>query len=120
MGDRACLLFFDDRVISPTVYLHWHGEDIPDWLQLLTTRMRGRSGDAFYATARFIGICHERIEGNLSLGVRSNSFTHADLQRPEILEAASPGDSGLVVVDTRDFSWRVYGGDLDTPLGSEP
>jgi hypothetical protein len=120
MGDRACLLFFDDQIISPTVYLHWHGQAVPDWLQLLATRMQGRSGDAFYAAARFIGICHERIVGNLSLRVQSNCFSHLDLQRVEVFEAASPGNSGFVVVDCRDFTWRAYGGYLATQTRSQP
>jgi hypothetical protein len=67
MGDRASIIFFDDRVISPTVYLHWHGPYIPEWLEILEIVMTDRTGDAMYAAARFVGICHERIEGNLSL-----------------------------------------------------
>jgi hypothetical protein len=120
MGDRASILFYDDRVISPTVYLHWHGQSVPDWLDLLKVRMTGRTGDASYATARFVGICHERIDGNLSLGIQSNVFTHVDLKHPPTMEAASPGNAGFVVVDTRDFTWRAYGGYLANPDRREP
>ena len=37
------------------------------WTQLKHL-MNGRFDDADYAAARFVGICHQQIEGNLSLG----------------------------------------------------
>lgn len=112
MGDRANILFFDSHVISPTVYLHWHGQSVPEWLQLLTVRMTGRFGDATYAAARFVGIAHEHISGGLSLGILSNGFHYSDLRNPARIEAASPGNAGFVVVNTQDFTWRAYGGYL--------
>jgi hypothetical protein len=120
MGDRASIIFTDDRMISPTVYLHWHGQAVSDWLDVLSIRMTGRPGDASYAAARFVGLCHERIDGNLGLGIQSNGFTHADLKNPSVLEAVSPGNAGVVVVDTRDFTWRAYGGYLATTDWREP
>jgi hypothetical protein len=120
MGDRASILFFDSQVISPTVYLHWHGSAVPDWLRILQTVMSNRTDDASYAAARFVGICHERINGNLSLGIQSNNFRHVDLNHPPTLEAASPGNAGFVVVDTRDFTWRAYGGYLASSDSQQP
>lgn len=120
MGNRAGIIFYDDRGVSPTVYLHWHGNDVPGWLQLLRLRMARRTGDAMYAAARFVGICHERIEGHLGLGIQSNAFSHADLQHPPTLVAASPGNAGFVVVDTHDFTWRAYGGYLATHERRQP
>ncbi len=29
MGNRACIVFFDRNRVSPTVYLHWHGDAVP-------------------------------------------------------------------------------------------
>jgi hypothetical protein len=112
MGDRACILFFDDTWVSPTVYLHWHGSAVPALLDRLAIRMRGRYGDAGYAAARFTGLCHERIDGNLSLGISSNTCQSDDVQSAALMTALSSGDAGMVVVDTRDFSWRAYGGYL--------
>jgi hypothetical protein len=112
MGNRATILFFDRNQVSPTVYLHWNGSDVPDWLDDLSRRMTGRTNDAAYAAARFVGICHERIPGNLSLGVASNSLTVWDLSDGELLAKLSPGNAGIVVVDTADFAWRAYGGYL--------
>ena len=32
MGNRACVVFFDRTCVSPTAYLHWHGNALPAWL----------------------------------------------------------------------------------------
>ena len=71
MGNRACIVFFDRNRVSPTVYLHWHGDAVPGWLGQLKELMSGRFCDASYAAARFVGICHANINGNLSLGLSS-------------------------------------------------
>ena len=117
MGNRACIVFFDHERVSPTVYLHWHGDYVPQWLAELKTLMSTRLLDAPYATARFVGICHSRIPGNLSLGIEANTFTLAHIQRPAFLEMASPGNAGMVVVDTRDFTWRAFRGYLANQNG---
>ena len=112
MGNRAAIVFFDRSRVSPTVYLHWHGNAVPGWLDQLSVLMRGRYDDATYAAARFVGICHANIEGNLSLGISSNDFSLSQVRSEACMEDASPGNAGLVVVDTSDFSWRAYGGYL--------
>jgi hypothetical protein len=112
MGDRALIIFHDKDTISPSVYLHWHGDAVPEVLRELAEYMQGRYGDAQYAAARFTGLCHRRIGGNLSLGIMSNQLRHADLGDEAALEAMSPGNAGVVVVDTGDFSWKAYGGYL--------
>ena len=112
MGNRACIVFFDRTRVSPTVYLHWHGDAVPEWLDQLKERMNERFSDASYAAARFVGICHANIDGNLSLGVSSNNFSQADVRNKDRMESESPGNAGMVVVDTSDFSWKAYGGYL--------
>jgi hypothetical protein len=112
MGDRACVVFFDRTGVSPTVYLHWHGGEVPTWLGQLKDRMNGRFSDAAYAAARFVGICHANIDGNLSLGISSNDLSLADVQSKDRMEEHSPGNAGIVAVDTSDFSWKAYGGYL--------
>jgi hypothetical protein len=112
MGNRACIVFFDRHRVSPTVYLHWHGDAVPEWLEQLKDVMTGRFNDASYAAARFVGICHANIPGNLSLGINANSLTVADVRDEELLEALSPGNAGMVVVDTSDFTWKAYDGYL--------
>jgi hypothetical protein len=112
MGNRALVIFYDRDRVSPSVYLHWCGGEVPNWLEELKRLMQGRYGDAEYAAARFIGICHAKIEGNLSLGVISNRLTLADMKRKAKLEDASHGDSGVVVVNTADFTWKAYAGYL--------
>lgn len=112
MGDRASVVFFDAYCVSPTIYLHWHGSVVPIWLDELKLRMEGRFSDASYAAARFVGICHQHIDGNLSLGIYSNAYRRCDLQDAHAMRMASPGNAGIVVVNTCDFSWRAYGGYL--------
>ena len=112
MGNRACVVFFDRTCVSPTVYLHWHGDAVPAWLDQLKDRMNGRFSDAAYAAARFVGICHTSIDGNLSLGISSNALSQADVRSKDRMHVHSPGNAGIVVVDTSDFSWKAYGGYL--------
>ena len=112
MGNRASIIFFDHYRVSPTVYLHWHGDSVPAWLDQLGPIMKDRKGDAFYAAARFVGICHAQIAGNLSLGISSNTLSLANLRDANLMAEESPGNAGVVVVDTNDFSWKAYGGYL--------
>jgi hypothetical protein len=112
MGNRALVIFHDKYRISPTVYLHWHGGEVPGLLRELAEYMKGRYGDAEYAAARFTGLCHQRIPGNLSLGIMANPLRHGDLGDAATLAALSHGDAGVVVVDTADFTWRAYDGYL--------
>ena len=120
MGNRACVVFFDRSHVSPTVYLHWHGNAVPAWLEQLKGHMNGRFSDAAYATARFVGICHTNIDGNHSLGISSNDLSQADVQSKDRMEEDSPGNAGIVVVDTSDFRWKAYGGYLAYIEGRQP
>jgi hypothetical protein len=113
MGDRALVVFHAEETISPTVYLHWNGSEVPELLAELKERMQGRFGDIDYATARFIGGCHDRIPGNLSLGVFNNKLTIGDLNDAAVMRKHSHGDAGFVVVNVDDFSWVAYGGYLE-------
>lgn len=112
MGDRASVIFFDKDQVSPVVYLHWHGSRVPDWIDELRYRMAERLWDAPYAAARFVGICHNHIPGNLSLGIRSCNLWLPDLAMPGMLDSHNPGDAGVVIVSTGGFTWKAYGGYL--------
>jgi hypothetical protein len=112
MGNRACIVFFDRNRVSPTVCLHWHGDAVPAWLEQLKVLMTGRSSDAAYAAAKFVGICHASIGGNLSVGITSNDFSLTDIRSADRMADQSPGNAGMVVVDTSDFTWKAYDGNL--------
>jgi hypothetical protein len=85
MGNRAMVQFIDSADSEGVaVYLHWNGGDVREWLADAASNMR--KGDASYAAARFIGYCHERIAGGLSLGVMAG-------------RNASDPENGLYVVD---------------------
>jgi hypothetical protein len=112
MGNRALVFFYDDRRISPTVYLHWNGSKVPELLGELAVYMNGRYGDAEYAAARFTGLCHNLMPGNLSLGIITHKLRRGDLENAALLATMSHGDAGVVIVNTDDFTWKAYGGYL--------
>ena len=131
MGDRALVIFTDGKEVSPTVYLHWSGSSVPALIEKAGVRMQGRLGDVSYAAARFVGICHEDIEGNLSLGIWNTprnirtailGWKHEEFLKntshEELLRKYSQGDAGLVIVNADDFTWKAYGGYLvqDQPV----
>lgn len=69
MGNRAYVCFTDGETYSPIVYLHCDADEVPAWLEELETLMVDRPGDVEYAAARFCGIAHTHIPGNLGLGL---------------------------------------------------
>jgi hypothetical protein len=115
MGDRALVVFKDKSEISPVIYLHWAGSDVPEYIDALRDLMGDRMGDASYAAARFTGIAHTANVSNLSLGLcplnprLEKAIREADAAA---IAAFSHGDAGLVLVDTCDFTWCAYGGYL--------
>lgn len=100
MGDVAIIFCKSDKTkeLSPAIYLHWSGSEVAKYLFAAEKRMR--KGDISYATARLIGVLHEKIKGNLSLGVFSVDFDSDkyDEQLKE-LKDMSHGDAGVFTVD---------------------
>lgn len=93
MGDRALIQFKgrDASEHSPVTYTHWGGYDVRARLAELRELMRGREGDVSYTAARFVGICHQASEGNLSLGI----WNHDGLLTAD----DSHGDAGCFVCE---------------------
>lgn len=121
MGDRAIVIFTDGAEVSPAIYLHWNGTEVPAWLKEHKEMMADRTGDVAYAAARFVGIAHTKITGNLSLGMWNLTPEQIDRIRgahpstsPETeLTAMSHGDAGVALVNVNDFTWKGYGGYLE-------
>ena len=78
MGDRGLVIFTTKGTYgeakgkifySPGIYLHWRGA--PDVVQELLEKAAPylRKGDNCYSAARFCGVCHAEIPGNLGLGI---------------------------------------------------
>jgi len=125
MGDRALVIFHDDTTVSPVIYLHWSGSEVPQLAAAHEKLMADRKGDVQYAAARFVGLAHEQISGNLSLGIWN---ADADLQAAvlqitadptskaaaSVLASESHGDAGVCVIDCRDFTWKAFGGYLNS------
>ncbi len=116
MGDRAVIIFTDGTEISPVIYLHWHGSNVPALLEQHKELMASCGADLQYAAARFVGIVHATMpDENVSLGMWSAEQNTRDavLARNETeLNQISHGDAGLVIVDVNDYSWQAYGGYL--------
>lgn len=88
MGNRATVQFIDaTEPAGVTVYLHWNGDDVMGWLKAAAPRMR--RGDYSYAAARFIGYCHEQIDGGLSLGVLPGSAAYAGEGRHYVVDCST-------------------------------
>lgn len=102
MGDRALVQFESGKEVSPVVYLHWNGTEVKDWLGIWSDLMKDRKGDVPYACARFIGVCHERIKGNTSLGVWNGES--------RLKGEDSHGDAGCFVVNCDTFRVEAFGG----------
>jgi len=117
MGDRALVAFYNSDPVhgrhseTPAVYLHWHGESVPEWVRELAAMMGERRGDPSYAVARFCGIAHSHIDPPLSLGLLDLPAAWASRTDGEKAKL-SHGDAGFVAVDASDFSWIAYGGYL--------
>lgn len=111
MGDRALVQFTDGvEGFSPVIYLHWNGSEVGEWLRELRDLMRGRNLDLAYTAARFVGICHAHIKGNVSLGMWN--------QEEKLTPSQTHGDFGCVVVDIRTWQAECFGGYGLTPESS--
>ena len=120
MGDRALIVFTEQETIdgekvtrfSPVTYLHNAGYEVTTLLEKTREVMEGRGADISYAPARFIGVCHEHIGGNLSLGVWNlpDDFEHWDTKRNANKKIDySHGDHGLIIVDVETWKFKQYG-----------
>ena len=110
MGNRACIIFHNHERSSygPNVYLHWHGGEVGELVKAVKARMGERLDDEAYTTARLIGLVHEMIPGNLSLGVFNLPADFDD--EAGYLRGLSPGDAGIFLVDCQTWDIRCHGG----------
>ena len=103
MGNRAIIVFEDgSNDYSPQVYLHYSGSSVPQLLDEWWKLMEGRHGDVEYGVARFVGIAHEHIGGNMSLGVFNTKVTKDQFENGaaevNYWLKQSPRDSGVFIV----------------------
>lgn len=109
MGDRALVILKDDDTYSPVMYLHWHAPQVQNYINRLKEVMEGRGNDVHYAFARLLGIAHNDIDGNLSLGCWNlpKGFNERDT---DFLLDMSHGDGGIYVISLKDYSIDTYAG----------
>jgi hypothetical protein len=111
MGDRALVIVHNKgkTEYSPVLYLHWHAPQVQNYVNRLKEVMQGRTDDVSYAFARLVGIAHNDVDGNLSLGVWDKGSDFKDDEK--YLKELSHGDGGVYLVDASDFSIRAgFGG----------
>jgi len=108
MGNRAMVIFHNHErtEYAPAVYLHYSGA-LPQYLAELAKLMEGRPNDAEYAAARFVGIVHTHMPGNLSLGIVNLGRRFRAL--PSQVAALYPGDQGVILVDAKSWEARYFG-----------
>ncbi len=100
MGNRATVIFHDDRTgaLSPAVHLHVNGGPESVYAFLDELDRRKVRADADYEAARFVHVAADFFDqdaaGGHSLGVR-NGPARIDV---DDLEAFDPGDNGVYVV----------------------
>jgi|TARA_R110000824_G_scaffold77608_3_gene196229 hypothetical protein len=86
MGNRAVICLKDNNQETEVddddlgIYLHWSGspDQVEHFLELARERMGDRLGDVSYGKARLLGVIHEQIEGNLSLGLDLCQYLDTD------------------------------------------
>ena len=110
MGDRARVVFHDERKFSPSIYLHWGGGNVRAYLNKALPRMR--TGDLAYASARFCGTCHEEISGGLSLGLlpAPDGATFEEQMASARSSDFSHGDAGVFLVNVQDWTVEAING----------
>lgn len=120
MGDVALVIFTNGQKVSPTTYLHWNGEHVPKYLEELQSLMSDRVHDVDYVCARFVGLCHERVPGPLSLGSWNTpplicnairNFKPDELRNE--LSDYTHHDAGVIVVQLPSLDWTAYHGYLE-------
>ena len=123
MGDRCVCIFTakgtygkskGKTFYSPGIYLHWRGapEEVQELLEKAAPFLR--KNDPTYSAARFCGVCHAEIPGNLGLGLFDLPEDRKLLLKKNWAKLADEYccDNGIYFVDTDngDVIQVPYGG----------
>jgi hypothetical protein len=109
MGDRALVILKSGTNYSPVMYLHWHAPQVQHYVNRLKEVMESRGEDLNYAFARLLGVVHNDIDGNLSLGCWNLPKGFSE-RNTDLLLDMSHGDGGIYVVDLKDYAIATYAG----------
>ncbi len=102
MADKIIIIVHNEESqdYGPRIYLDWDGKRIPTLLREWWKYMGGRRGDVRCGTARLVGIAHNTIDGNRSLGVmRSAAHAYPPAMRYLLQGDYAIGDEGTIHVD---------------------
>lgn len=109
MGDRVLMQCHSAKrgTFGPVVYCHWLGDHAPRIVNRLINRMRTRTGDVDYASARLVQECTlMQADPDATLGVGVWNTDHL------LTAADSHGDAGCVLIDVDTWETTYLGGYL--------
>lgn len=102
MGNRAIYVFIDENH-SPGIYVHWA---MPR-TDLSRAQTHFRTGDASYSAARFCGVMHSHIGGNLGIGLLDSPRLEQYARNYERWDRENGLDVGVIEVDVRQRPFIV-------------
>ena len=112
MGDRVLLQCHSAKSgkFGPVVYCHWLGDKAPQIVNQLINRMRPRTGDLDYASARLVQECTlAQNDPDSYMGIGVWSADHL------LTAKDSHGDAGCVLIDVDTWQTTYLGGYLRQP-----
>lgn len=109
MGDRVLMQCHSAKSgrFGPVVYCHWLGDKAPQIVNRLINRMRPRTGDLDYSSARLVQECTlAQIDPDsyMSIGVWNSDHL--------LTAKDSHGDAGCVLIDVDTWQTTYVGGYL--------
>lgn len=110
MGDRVLFQCHSASrgTHGPVVYCHWLGDHAPQIVNRLINRMRGRSGDVDYSSARLVQECTlMQADPDTCMGIGVWNSDHL------LTAEDSHGDAGCVLINVDNWAVSYVGGYLE-------
>ena len=110
MGDRVLMQCHSAKSgrFGPVVYCHWLGDKAPQIVNQLINRMRLRTGDVDYSSARLVQECTlAQADPDSCMGIGMWNTDHL------LTAADSHGDAGCVLIDVDTWQTTYVGGYLE-------
>lgn len=110
MGDRVLMQCHNSKTgeFGPVIYCHWAGRRVPVIVRALVARVRGKTNDLPYVSARLLQEAIDITPGNVGatgFGIENAEFL--------LIKEDNPDDAGVVLIDVaNDFRCVCMGGYL--------
>lgn len=122
MSDKAIVVLWDGRRhVSPQLYLHVNGSDVPRWLTEFYSKLEAEeiTGDTRTAFALWTAMAFTKSDevGEVRVFPLPDAYMAAILSggkdQREAVEGLSPGESGAVLFNVTDGKWYALNGELE-------